>query len=83
MVTIPPWVRTLPTYAKVYWVVVFGAGLYYGVEWLLTPKKIEPIPKQTQLKDLTPMQLAKLKEQRQQQLVKSQESNPQNTEDDD
>lgn len=68
---LPSWARGLPVYAKLYWIAVFGAAGYYGIEWLITPKVVEE-PKEFKLENLTKEQLEKLKNQRLQQRAKEQ-----------
>ena len=83
MIKLPPWVKSLPLYAKVYWVACTGAAVYYGMEWLLTPKPVIE-KKEFKLENLTPLQLEKLKEQRieQRQSQNNHESKEENSKND-
>ena len=63
---VPAFAKGHPPYVYVYWFAVLGAGAYYGVEYLLTPKAVtaSPEPKKIELNTLSDEQLERLKQQR-------------------
>ena len=64
MSKLAPWFKSLPFRHKVYWVAFTGSAIYLGMEWVLNPN---PVIEEKEFKlgrNLTPLQLEKLKEQR-------------------
>ena len=65
---VPPWLKGHPPYVYVYWVAVFGALGYYGIQYIVTPAPQPEKLKGVSLSQLSTAQLEKLKQQRMEQL---------------